>query len=103
MSTVDWVLAEFIRLYHSVSANDAKAIVDDIVTRVAPIIQDFGGALKVLKPGLGASDHCLVLLYQCGEKGATFEQLREWVEARDAPESEAHAHNDGRRAGPGPL
>ena len=79
VSTVDWVLAEFIRLYHSVSANDAKAIVDDIVTRTAPIIQDFGGALKVLKPGLGASDHCLVLLYQCGEKGATFEQLREWV------------------------
>lgn len=79
VSTVDWVLAEFIRLYHSVSADDAKAIVDDIVTRAAPIIQDFGGALKVLKPGLGASDHCLVLLYQCGEKSATIEQLRDWV------------------------
>ncbi len=79
VSALDWGLAEFIRLYHSVSPNDAKAMVEDIVARTAPIVQDFGGALKVLKPGLGASDHCLVLLYQCGEKGATFEQLRAWV------------------------
>src|SRR5437867_4168747 len=59
ISTVNWVLAEFIRLYHTVPANEAKALVDDIVTRTAPIIQDFGGALKVLNPALGAGDHCL--------------------------------------------
>ena len=79
VSTLDWVLAEFLRLYHKVSANDAKAMVDDIVTRTAPIVQDFGGALKVLSPGLGASDHSLILLYQCGRDGATFEELRSWV------------------------
>jgi len=79
VSTIDWVLAEFIRLFHTISANEAKVLVDDIVTRLAPIVQDFGGALKVLKPGLGASDHCLVLLYQCGETGATFQQLQNWV------------------------
>lgn len=33
----------------------------------------------MLNPGLGASDHCLVLLYQRGEKGATFERMRAWV------------------------
>lgn len=79
VSTLDWVLAEFIRLYHSISANEAKTLVDDIVSRVAPIIQDFRGFLKVLKPMLGAAEHSLVLLYQCGEKGATFDQLREWA------------------------
>jgi hypothetical protein len=79
VSVLDWVLAEFLRLYHSVSANEAKALVDDIVSRTAPIVQDFSGALKVLSPELGASDHCLVLLYQRGEKGASFEQLRGWV------------------------
>lgn len=79
VSTIDWVLAEFIRLYHSVSADDAKNLVDDIVTRVAPVIQDFNGFLKVLNPTLPAADYCLVLLYQCGQKGATFAQIRTWV------------------------
>jgi len=79
VSVLDWVLAEFIRLYHRVSANEAKSLVDEIVTRTAPIVQDFGGALKVLRPDLGSSDHCLVLLYHCGARGATFEDLRGWV------------------------
>lgn len=78
-ANMDWALAELIRLYHSCSADQAKAIVDDIVTRVAPIIQDFGGFLKILRPGLPASDHSLVLLYQCGEAGATFQQLHTWA------------------------
>jgi len=79
VSVLDWVLAEFLRLYHTVSANEAKQLVDDIVSRTAPIVQDFSGTLKVLKPTLGASDHCLVLLYQRGEEGASLEQLRDWV------------------------
>lgn len=79
ISVLDWVLAEFLRLYHSVSADEAKALVDAIVVRSAPLIQDFAGFLKVLNPSLGASDHCLALLYQRGEQGATFEQLYAWV------------------------
>jgi hypothetical protein len=48
IGVLDWVLAEFIRMYHNISANDAAAIVDQIVTKLAPIIQDFDGFLKVL-------------------------------------------------------
>ncbi|WBL81851.1 hypothetical protein I3J27_16030 [Bradyrhizobium xenonodulans] len=76
---LDWVLAEFIRLYHSVSADEASEIVSGIVKRVAPVVQNFDGFLKVLNPDLGASDHCLVLLYQRGDQGATFEEIRGWV------------------------
>jgi len=79
VSVLDWVLAEFLRLYHSVSADTAQALVAQIVTRAVPVIQEFDGFLKVLKPSLGASDHCLVLLYQCGVQGATFDQLLSWV------------------------
>lgn len=49
-SVLDWVLAEFIRLYHNVSGDEATSIVNDLVTRVAPLVQDFGGFLKVLNP-----------------------------------------------------
>lgn len=78
-SVIDWVLAEFVRLYHSASANEASDIVDRIVAKTAPIIQDFDGFLKVLDTSLVASDFCLVLLYQRGLKGATFDQIKTWV------------------------
>jgi hypothetical protein len=78
VSVIDWVLAEFLRMYHSVSPDEAHSMVDQIVTRVAPVIQDFSGFLKVLNPKLAASDHCLVLLYQRGTNGCTFEELLNW-------------------------
>ena len=48
VSTLDWILSEFVRLHHNVSANDAQKLVDELVTRVAPVVQDFGGFLKLL-------------------------------------------------------
>src|SRR5881296_3677417 len=48
ISVLDWVVAEFVRLYHSVSADEAQRIVEGLVTRCTPAIQDFSGFLKVL-------------------------------------------------------
>ena len=79
VGTVDWVLAEFIRLYHNVPPDEAHRMVEAVVARVAPVVQDFGGFLKVLKPRLLASDHFLVLLYHRGEAGATFAELSDWA------------------------
>ena len=79
-AVLDWVLAGLICLHHDVSPDEASEIVDDIVSKAAPMIQDFDGFLKVLDPSLGASDYCLVLLYQRGNKGASFEELSEWVQ-----------------------
>lgn len=79
VTVIDWVLAELIRLYHNVPANTASKMVDGIVKRVAPVVQDFNGFLKILNPKLGVSDHCVVLLYQRGEDGATYEELEKWA------------------------
>jgi hypothetical protein len=79
VSVLDWVLAEFIRLHHNVSADEAEKLVDELVTRAAPVVQDFGGFLKLLNPKLAASDQCLVLLYQRGTKGADLAELEQWV------------------------
>jgi len=78
IGVLDWVLAEFVRLQHNVPADEAQALVEDLVTRQAPIIQDFEGFLKVLRQ-LNASPHCLVLLYQRGREGATFDELSAWA------------------------
>lgn len=79
VTVLDWVLAEFIRLVHNVAPDEARNVVDSIVARVAPVVQDFNGFLKVLNPDLQASDFLLVLLYQRGAVGATFSELGQWV------------------------
>lgn len=79
IGVLDWVLAEFIRLYHDVPANTASKMVDGIVKRSAPIVQDFAGFQKILNPKLEVSDHCCVLLYQRGEDGALYEELGHWA------------------------
>jgi hypothetical protein len=79
IGVIDWVLAEFVRLFHSVPPNEARVLVEDIVARAAPVAQDFEGDLKILNPDLSASDHLLVLLYQRGAAGAALEQLRGWA------------------------
>ena len=79
VSTIDWVLAEFIRLYHHVPPNEAQRIVEDLVNRKAPVIEVFGDYPKVLRTDLGATQFCLVLLYHCGAKGATPIEISSWV------------------------
>jgi len=79
VSVLDWVLAEFVRLYHGASPDQAQRIVEDLVTRRAPAIQEFGDFLKVLKPDLRAGDHALALLYHCGSAGASLAKLTEWA------------------------
>src|SRR3989338_437190 len=75
----DWVMAELIRLYHGMSADEAHRVVDNLVTRKAPVVQEFGDRLKTLNPKLSVSDRVLVLLYHCGTSGATMDQLSGWV------------------------
>jgi hypothetical protein len=79
ISNLDWILAELIRLYHNVSADEARKIIDALVTRKVPVIEDFDGFLKVLNPALLVSDYVLVLLYERGAAGATFAELEKWV------------------------
>jgi len=79
IGVLDWVLAEFVRLHHAVPADQAQRIVQDLVTRRVPAIQDFDGFPKVLRPELKASDYVLILLYYRGASGASPEELVEWV------------------------
>jgi hypothetical protein len=79
ISNLDWILAEFVRQYHNVAAAEAQRIVDGLVSRVVPAIQDFDGFLKVLNPRLRVSDYLLLLLYERGATGAVFPELEGWV------------------------
>lgn len=89
ISILDWVLAEFVRYYHTVPADEARRIVDSLVTRRAPVVQDFAGFLKVLNPSLQAGDYTMVLLYQRGKDGATLSELTAWAKPKMKPNLKA--------------
>lgn len=79
VAACSWVLAEFIRLFHQCSPEEAQAYVEAIVRRRAPLVQMFGETPFVLQPGLPAKDEILILLYHQGSLGASLDQLDEWL------------------------
>ncbi|MBO0840259.1 MAG: hypothetical protein J2O49_05530 [Sciscionella sp.] len=79
ISILNWVLAELVRICHSVSADVAQRMVDELSTRKAPVIQEFGDFPRILRTDLRASDYVLSLLYHVGTKGVSYEKLETWV------------------------
>lgn len=79
VSCCDWVMAEFVRLFHRVTADEARRIVEGLVERRCPPVQDFGDFLKTLNPGWGPSERIIVLLYERAKTGATKDELSGWL------------------------
>jgi len=79
VSVCDWVLAELIRLTHNCPLPEAQDMVDDLVERKMPIIQDFNGFPKILKVGLSIPDRILILAYWTGRKGFDAKDLPKWM------------------------
>lgn len=65
VGVLDWVLAEFVRIYHQLSPSQAQAIIDDLVVREVPVIEEIAGQ-PVLSKSLAVSDRVLVFLYRAG-------------------------------------
>src|SRR5580698_682874 len=59
ISILDWVLAEFVRIYHNISASESQKIVDGLVTRQIPAVEEINGFLKILNPTLKVSGRVL--------------------------------------------
>jgi len=78
VNTMSWILAELVRLHHSVDAKTAQVTIDNLVRREIPLIFEVDGFPRVLRT-LGASDHSLVILYWVGGEGTTRSQLKSWL------------------------
>lgn len=78
IGTLDWVLAELVRLYHSVSASEAQQIIEALVRREVPMIQEFDGKPRILKT-LSYADHVLVLLYWWGDRPIQRKVFSTWL------------------------
>jgi len=78
INTAKWLMSELIRLFHSVSTDEAQSAVELITERETPMIWNVNGKKRVLKTSLSKSAQTLVLLHPTTE--AKDEELFAWVE-----------------------
>jgi hypothetical protein len=67
---IDWVMAELVRVHHGVTADEAQAMIVDLVTKEVPAIQEIDGHPVILKE-LQPRDQALLMLYRRGDQGAS--------------------------------
>ena len=80
VGNMDWVLAELVRLHHAVSADEAQRIIEDLVSKEVPAVQEIAGQ-PVILADLQARDQALLMLYRAGAAGATLDELASWLRA----------------------
>ena len=76
VGNLDWVMAELVRLYHDVSADRAQQVIETLVTREVPAIEEIDGQPVVLSD-LQPRDQALLMLYRAGSGGASLDELAE--------------------------
>lgn len=79
----DWVICELIRINHTLSLEEAQAIVDSISEKSLPEVWSISGKKRVLSNGLETKEKLLLILYQSAENYEFAEDLFEWVEYSD--------------------
>jgi hypothetical protein len=78
-----WILAELVRVLHSVDTDTAARIVDGLVARETPLIWEVNGKRRVLDTMMSMRDKTLVLLH--GDGGPVRESdLVAWIEHSNA-------------------
>jgi hypothetical protein len=58
-----WIMAELVRVFHSVSTDEATAVVESLIERPVPLLWKVGERTRVLGPGMSAKDKMMALLY----------------------------------------
>ncbi|NUM43033.1 MAG: hypothetical protein HUU45_15565 [Leptospiraceae bacterium] len=76
----DWIMCELIRIHHSLSLEEAQALIDTISTRSLPDIWDVAGKKRILRKGLNYRQQVLLFTYQDIQNGVLTEDLHQWTE-----------------------
>ncbi len=82
ISASDWVIAELIRLYHTRNVDEIEIIINSIVDRKIPILEEFGDDLKILDPSLSVPDKILVILYKKYPNAVSTDELKRWIKTK---------------------
>ena len=78
---VDWCMCELLRLVHTLSLEEAQALLDSITEREIATIWAVAGKKRVLKASMTRREQVLLLLYSDPGSAVPSEDLAAWVEA----------------------
>jgi secreted Zn-dependent insulinase-like peptidase len=79
LHTAKWLVAELVRLLHTLSIEDATAIVDALTEREVPTVWVHGDKKRVLRTGLSWKKQTLLLLLSETEEASEADLVR-WLE-----------------------
>ncbi|PIN73764.1 hypothetical protein COV20_06105 [Candidatus Woesearchaeota archaeon CG10_big_fil_rev_8_21_14_0_10_45_16] len=75
-----WILAELIRIFHTISLSEAEKIVENLTTKEYPIVWDIGDKKRILDTELTFENKALVLLYSSHPNPVLEPKLVYWLE-----------------------
>ncbi|MEX2047993.1 MAG: hypothetical protein WEB90_00280 [Gemmatimonadota bacterium] len=75
-----WILAELIRVLHSIDVDDAAALVEGLVERDTPQIWEVNGKRRVLSTSLNMREKTLLLLHASSSGRLSETELVSWTE-----------------------
>jgi len=82
LSMSNWIVAELVRVLHSVSVNEAQSLVDDLVERRVPLVWQGQDVKRVLDPSMQLKDQILLLLASTTGKVAITDLLH-WTDTQN--------------------
>lgn len=81
LSSVQWVVAEVLRIESEYSIEETDRIVSKVTERRLPLIWNSGGVRRILKAGIGLKEQILILLYQA-QKGESLDSMVKATEGK---------------------
>lgn len=78
IANMDWVVAELVRLHHGVGPDEAQRIIEDVVTKEVPAVEEIDGQPIILSD-LQSRDQALLMLYRAKAAGASLDELASWL------------------------
>ena len=80
MRICDWIVCELIRVFHSLSLEEAQGLIDALSKRSVPEIWEIAGKKRVMRTDLSYAAQTLLLLYSQPEEAILSEDLFSWTE-----------------------
>jgi hypothetical protein len=84
LSMASWILAELVRVFHSINTADAQAVVTELSERRLPLVWQSGDIRRVLDPSLPLRSQVLLLLASSSGK-VQAKDLLKWTGYKGKP------------------
>jgi hypothetical protein len=82
VSSCNWILCELIRVFHSLSLDEAQAIVESLAERRVPLVWQSADMRLVLDPSLSLRDQILLLLSVANGRVSALD-LQRWLKYKN--------------------